>query len=198
MTSQNDTDKTSNPDKSGKWSRRKLFTTFGVATLVTVGAFAATAHSGSGFFRHGFGHGHGSFMHGAYDPVRFEKHLDKKLKHFAIEFDATDDQQQKLKTVITQLVKEIHPMKDKMRETRDQLQTLLTQPKIDRVAIEKLRAEKIAMVEDISKKVTNALSDAGEILNFEQRKKLAEFMTRFGPGHHRGWRRGWGRGWRHN
>lgn len=192
MTSQNDKDTS---PKSGKWSRRKTFVAFGAAALLAAGAFASTAHSG-GYFGHGFGHGprHMGFMHNNYDPAKFEERLDKKLKHFAIEFDATEEQQQKLKTVITQLVTEMRPMRGKMRETRDQLQTLLTQPEIDRVAIEKLRAEKVAMVEDMSKKVTSALADAGDILNLEQRQKLAEFMEKFAPGHRGGWGHRWRRG----
>lgn len=101
MTSPNTSDKQTRPAKSAKWSRRKLFAIVGATTLVAAGAFATTAQSGSGFFRHGM-MGHQGFMQGAYDPGNFEEHLDKKLKHFAIEFDATEAQQEKLKTVITQ------------------------------------------------------------------------------------------------
>lgn len=196
MTSQNTSDKETGTPKSTRWSRRKLFAAIGITSLLAAGAFATTAHSGGGFFRHGMGHGfgHGGFMHAGSNPAQFEEHLEKKLKHFAIEFDATDEQQQKLKTVITQLVKEIHPMKGKMRETREQLQALLVQPEIDRDAIEKLRSEKIAMVEIMSKKVTTALADAGEVLNLEQRKKLVEFMNRFSSGHRGGWGHRWRRG----
>lgn len=192
MTSQNN----STSPKTAKWSRRKLFTIFGAASLIAVGTFASVAQSG-GFFGHGMGghgmgghrmggHGMGGFMRGDHDPANFEKRIEKKLKHFAIEFDATDEQQEKLKTIITALMKDVHPMKAKLRETREQLHALLVQPKIDRAAIESLRAEKIALVDTLSKKVTGALTDAGEVLNLEQRVKLGEFMERFtNRRHHR-------------
>ncbi len=200
MNSHNTSNNTSPAPKPGKWSLKKRFAVFGVASLLAVGAFASVAHSGGGFFGHGHGHHMGGFMQGyghkmggsmrgSHDPAQFEKRLDKKLKHFAIEFDATDEQQEKLKTIITALMKEVQPMKTQLRETRKQLHELLIQPKIDRAAIEALRAEKIALVDTLSKKVTLAFTDAGEVLSVEQRVKLGEMMNKFGK-HRRGWYRG--------
>jgi len=62
---------------------------------------------------------------------------------------------------------------------------LLAAPTIDRAAIEKLRAEQITLADASSKRMTQALADAGEVLNPEQRKKLAERMQKMGE------RRGW-------
>jgi len=198
MNSQNTSNNTSATAKSGKWSLKKRFAVFGAASLLAVGTFASVAHSGGGFFGHGnhmggfmqgSGHGMDGSMRGSHDPAKFEEHLEKKLKHFAIEFDATDEQQAKLKTIITALMKEVQPMKAQLRETREQLHALMIQPKIDRVAIEKLRSEKIALVDTLSKKVTLAFTDAGDVLSVEQRVKLGEMMSKFGK-HRRGWRHG--------
>ena len=207
MTSQNTSNTETTTAKTGKWSGKKRFAVFGVASLLALGTFASVAQSGGGFFGHGMGghgmgqghhmggfmqgYGHGMMgsMRGSHDPAFFEKRLDKKLKHLAIELDATDEQQEKLKTIITALMKEVHPVKAQLRETRKQLHELLIQPKIDRAAIENLRSEKIALVDTLSKKVTQALADAGEVLSVEQRVKLGEMMSRFGR-HRRGWYRG--------
>lgn len=196
MNSQDTSNNTTAP-KSGKWSRKKLVTIFGAASLLAVGAFATVAQSGGGYFGHhmgghgmgGHSMGMGGFMHGSYDPVKFEKHLDRKLQIFGIAFDASDEQQADLKKIITSLVAEVHPMKAKLRETREQLHDLLIQPKIDRAAIEALRVEKLALVDDLSKKVTAALADAGETLNLEQRIKLGKLMSKFGE-HRRSWHKG--------
>jgi periplasmic protein CpxP/Spy len=176
MTSQNK----SNTVKSAKWSVKKRLVVFGTASLIAIGTFATVAQSGG----RSFGHGErmGGIMHGSSDPAAFEKRLDKKLKYLAFGVDATEEQQAKLKAVIVALMTDVRPMKEKLRETRTQLRTLLTQPKIDRAAIEALRVEKIALVDAISKKFTGALANAGEILNVKQRVKLGEFMKKFGHG----------------
>jgi len=173
--------------KSTKWSLKKRIALFGTASLIAIGTFATVAQSSG----NSFGHGDkmGGFMHNSSNPAVFEKRLDKKLKFLAFGLDATDEQQAKLKTVITALMTEARPMKTKLRETREQLHTLLTQPKIDRAAIEALRVEKMALVDALSKKVTTALADAGEILDLNQRVKLGKFIKTFGHGRG-GWRRG--------
>jgi len=187
MNTQNTSDKNSTPAKSNRWSGKKRFTVAALASVLAVGTFATVAYSGGQSYMKG--HKMSGFMHSAGDPAKFEQKLDKKLKFLSFALDATDEQQEKLKTVITALAKEVLPMKAQMRETRVQLQELLIQPKIDRAAIENLRAEKIALVDTMSKKVTAAIADAGEILSPEQRIKLINFVKTFKP-HGGGWKRG--------
>ncbi len=165
--------------KPAKWSVKKRIAVIGTASLIAIGTFATVAQSG-GAYDHG--ERMGGIMHGSSDPAAFEKRLDKKLKYLAFGIDATDEQQAKLKTIITRLMTQARPMKEKLRETRQQLRTLLTQPEIDRAAIEALRVEKIALVDALSKNLTQALADAGEVLDVKQRVKLGEFMTKFGHG----------------
>lgn len=174
-------------EKSAKYSGKKRFAAVTVASVLALGTFATVAYSGGQSFEKP--HKMGGFMQSADNPAKFEKKLDKKMKFFAFALDATDEQQAKLKTVIMTLAKDVWPMKEKMRETRQQLQELLMQPEIDRAAIENLRAEKIAMVDTMSKKVTAAIADAGEILEPEQRIKLVKFMKKFKP-HKGSWKRG--------
>jgi len=168
-----------NTGKSTKWSVKKRIAVFGTASLIAIGTFATVAQSG-GTYDHG--ERMGGLMHGSSNPAEFEKRLDKKLNYLAFGVDATDEQQAELKTIITGLMTEARPMKEKLRQTRQQLRTLLTQPKIDRAAIEALRVEKIALVDALSKKLTTALADAGEVLDVKQRVKLGEFMKKFGHG----------------
>jgi Spy/CpxP family protein refolding chaperone len=47
---------------------------------------------------------------------------------------------------------------------------------VDRAGMEKLRAEQIALADTASKRVTQALGDAAEVLTPAQRQKLAERM----------------------
>ena len=58
---------------------------------------------------------------------------------------------------------------------------LLTQDKVDRAEIEKFRAEQLALADAFSKRVSQAIGEAAEILTPEQRRKLAD---RLPPGGH--------------
>jgi Spy/CpxP family protein refolding chaperone len=53
----------------------------------------------------------------------------------------------------------------------------LTAPTIDRSAIDRLRAEQMALAETASKRIAQALADTAEVLNPEQRRKIADWVT---------------------
>ncbi len=110
------------------------------------------------------------------------------VRHLAIELDATSDQQDKLRVVVKGAVKDIVPMREKVLTARQQARKLLTEPTVNRAEIERLRAEQVALADQFSRRVAQALGDAGEILNLEQRKKLDDFLPPPGvPGPGRGW-----------
>jgi Spy/CpxP family protein refolding chaperone len=50
---------------------------------------------------------------------------------------------------------------------------LLAAPTIDRAAIERIRVEQMQLAETATRRMTQALVDAAEVLNPEQRAKLA-------------------------
>jgi protein CpxP len=66
----------------------------------------------------------------------------------------------------------------------------LTAPSIDRSAIERLRAEQIGLMETASKRIAQAVADASEVLNPDQRRKVADWAAAFGGGPWAPWRRG--------
>jgi len=70
-------------------------------------------------------------------------------------------------------------MRDRMRDARLQAVALLSQPSIDRAAIEALRANQLQLAEQASKRFTQALADVADVLTPEQRKQLAERMRRW-------------------
>jgi Spy/CpxP family protein refolding chaperone len=53
----------------------------------------------------------------------------------------------------------------------------LRQPKTDRAALEALRAEHLALADDVSKRLAAGLADAADVLTPEQRAKLAAHWT---------------------
>jgi Spy/CpxP family protein refolding chaperone len=114
-------------------------------------------------------------------PAQIDDRIERMTKHMAIELDATPDQQAKLASIAKAAVADLRPLKEKAQGTRAQAIALLTAPTIDRTAIERLRAEQIGLAETASKRVAQALADAADVLNPEQRRKVADWMARRGP-----------------
>ena len=137
---------------------------------------------GSGF---GPGHWHGGMMGGAFDPAQAEDRADRMVRHMAIELDATDAQQDKLRAVVKAAVKDLIPLREKVQSARLKARDLLTQPTIDRAEIEKFRTEQVALADTFTKRVAQAIGDAAEILTPDQRRKLSDRLPPMGgPGHH--------------
>jgi len=151
----------------------------------TTAFFAGQAFSQPGFGP--FGGWHGRMM-GQMDPAQIEDHADRMVRHLAIEVDATTEQQERLRAVAKSAVKDLLPMREKAQAARQRGRELLTQTTIDRAAIEAFRAEQIAQVDAISKRVAQAVTDAASVLTVEQRRKI-EDHTRPRPGFWGGWRR---------
>jgi periplasmic protein CpxP/Spy len=123
---------------------------------------------------------------------------DRMIRHLAVEIDATSEQQDKLKAILHATVKDVLPVREKVLATRATARELLTQPTIDRAALEKLRADQIATHEAVSKELVQAVADAADALTPEQRRKIVDMLPPGGPGFDRGPPRwGWGGWWRH-
>jgi len=165
--------------------RRRFFRRAAIATLI--GGIAAGI--GIKAFAHGSGFGGwrcGGFMAGPLDPARVDEHLERMLKHLYVEIDAVDEQKQRLAPIVKQAAKDLLPLRERMHDARRKALELLTQDGIDRAAIETLRAEQLQAAEQASRRITQALADAAEVLTPVQRKELALRMER----HRRGWHHG--------
>jgi protein CpxP len=136
----------------------------------------AQAHGGPGF-----GHGFlGGIMRGAPSDERIER----MMKHFFVEINATPEQQQRLTPIVKQAARDLQPLREQARSTRQQAATLFTAETIDRAAIENARAQRLQMADAVSRRLSQAFADVAEVLTQAQRKELAERMQkRHGGGH---------------
>jgi periplasmic protein CpxP/Spy len=171
--------------------RRRFFKRAAIATVITGLAgglgIKAFAHGGpEGWHR-------GGYMGGPIDPAQMEARVDRMLKHVYIDIDATEEQKRKIDPIVKGAAKELIPLRQQMRAARKQAMELFTQDSIDRAAIEKLREEQLKLAERASKRFTQALTEVAEVLTPEQRKELAERMSRRFA-RHGGWRGPHGRG----
>ena len=173
--------------RRGRAAMLALVLALGVGTTAF---FAGQAFSQPGFgpFGHGGWHGRG-FMMGQMDPAQIEDRADRMVRHLAIEVDATAEQQERLRAVVKSAVRDLLPMREKAQAARQRGRELLTQTTVDRAAIEAFRAEQVAQVDAISKRVAQAVTDAATILSVEQRRKIEERLLPR-PGFWGGWHRG--------
>ena len=99
------------------------------------------------------------------------------------ELDLTDEQEDKLWEIVDGVRGDARPIMRDFRDAREDLAKLLAAPTVDKDAVEKMRAERVAAVDEASRKITDAVLQAAEVLTPEQRAKLVEHFDERG---HRG------------
>ncbi len=156
--------------------RRRFFGRAALATLV--GGLAA----GIGLKAYA----HGGWRRGGFDPATLDERLDRMLKHAYIEIDATEEQKAKLAPIVKDAAKDLLPLREKLRAARKEAMALFSAERIDREAIERLRAGQLATADEASKRLARGLADVAEVLTPAQRGQLAERAAR----HRRRWHRG--------
>jgi Spy/CpxP family protein refolding chaperone len=137
-------------------------------------------------------HAWGPFTGQSFDPARAVEGADRAVRHLAIEIDATAEQQEKLRGIVKAAVKDLLAMRDKAVTGRERGRELLTQPTVDRAALEVLRVEQMALADAASKRFLQALGDAAEALTPEQRRTISDRVQELRE--HRGFWHGFHRG----
>ncbi|TIO10139.1 MAG: periplasmic heavy metal sensor [Mesorhizobium sp.] len=170
------------------WGKRIAIGGIAIAALAGVGVAGALSQDYGRMQRFGMGGGDGgpgmhmqaNFRHGmGFGPGFGGHHFERMLE----EVDATPEQEDKLEAIMDKLHDDVRPIMRGFRDTRDDVARLLGAATIDREAAEKLRAERVAAVDEASRKLTAALLDAAEVLTAEQRAELLEHFE------DRGWHR---------
>jgi len=152
-----------------------------VALLAGLTGNLLPAAFGQGLAWQHFGMRGGGPFGGPFSPAQIDDRIERMTKHMAIELDATNDQQAKIATIAKAAVADLRAMREKAQAARAQGITLLTAPTIDRTAIERLRTEQMGLAETASKRIAQALADAAEVLNPDQRRKVADWVASGGP-----------------
>ena len=162
-----------------------------VVLLAALVAGAAGGYIGKTYAQGSFGGPMGGRMgmHGTIDPAKLDTQVERMIKHFAVEVDATPAQRDKLTVIAKAVAKDLLPMRAQMRSAREQATGLIGGANVDRAALEILRAAQITMADTASRRMTQALADAAEVLTPEQREKIAAHMKERG-GRGAFWHRG--------
>ncbi len=158
------TQNTNAPKTPRSWGRPLVI--LSAAAVIVGGAGIATvmANDGPGWRGHAMQAAWGGG--GRFAERRFERVME--------EIDATAEQETALRGIFDELRGDVGDMRGTMRDLRDDVAELLGAPTIDRQAAETLRASHAAAMDEASKRVTQAMLDAAEVLTPEQRADLVE------------------------
>jgi Spy/CpxP family protein refolding chaperone len=117
----------------------------------------------------------GPMRRGGFFPGRMERTVDRVLWSV----DASREQREKITTIIDRAVDDLFALRERHLDGRRQIRDALAATNIDRGRIEALRGEQMQLAEAASKRITDALADAAEVLSPEQRSQLARLIERW-------------------
>jgi periplasmic protein CpxP/Spy len=145
----------------------------GFATVAAGHAFGGPPGFGMGMG--GFGHwrGHRGMEGGPIDAEHAKRHAERMVDHLAWAVDATAEQKQKLTQIADGIAADMLPLHQKLHAAHERAVQLLRDPKTDRAALEAFRVEQMALAEEASKRLTQGIADAADVLTPAQRAKLA-------------------------
>jgi Spy/CpxP family protein refolding chaperone len=166
------------PGRERRTLRRSiLYGLLGSAAVVAVVAarpIAAAVETGGGWHGlHGRWGGHGR------GPEAMRDHVQVGVKWALRAVDATEDQQQKVSTILSAALEEAARLTDRHRENREAFAAGLAGATVDRAALEQARKAELELAEEASQLLVKALADAAEALTPEQRKGLLEHAHSF-------------------
>jgi Spy/CpxP family protein refolding chaperone len=174
VTQQSPEDESSRGCRFGRGHGRHCRGFFALIIVALVAGFLG-AYIGKSY-AHGFGHFGGPMAFTSTDPAKIDERVERMVRHFAVEVDATPAQQEKLKAIAKSAARDLVPVRDKLAAGRKQAIGLIGAASVDRSAIERLRTEQIQLADTASKRVTQALADVAEVLTPAQRQKIAAHM----------------------
>jgi len=118
------------------------------------------------------------------DPEAMGKRLDAMVAFALADIDATADQKTRISVIAKQAATDLAPLRKMHMEARQKSMALLTQPTIDRAQLEALRVQQMQLGDTVSRRMLQAIADAAEVLNADQRAKLAQkWQSRHGARH---------------
>jgi periplasmic protein CpxP/Spy len=163
-----------------RWGRIALFGLAG-AIAAGVGAKAFAQH-------HGW-HGGPWMMHahmggpGGFDPERAKAFGAERLKRLLADVAASEQQTAQIQKIMGSAFDDLAAIGKERRDLRGQIADILARPTIDRRAVEQARQAQMQLADRASQRMTQAMADSAEVLDPQQRQKLAERLKQGPRGH---------------
>lgn len=159
-------------------NRRKGWIFGGLLALGGLAAFGAVQAVSQpfGFGHHGFGPRH--HMGAGFDPARMAQRIDYGADIILGRVGSNEEQKKKISDLIKANLAEIPALRAQHQAARDRVIELLKAEKFDKAELEKLRAQQLALADQISKRLTDAVGQASDILTPKQRQELVQLWEK--------------------
>lgn len=157
---------------------RRPWRRFLLAALVGGLAAGASAHAfahGGPFGAMGGPRGWGMGA-GEADPAAMQRRAEAMVRIWLADVDLSEAQHKRIAEIMSTTMRELAPLREKHREGREQAIAALAKPQVDRNALEAIRAQQLALADQMSRRMTQSMVEAAEVLTPEQRAKVAERM----------------------
>jgi Spy/CpxP family protein refolding chaperone len=151
------------------FNRQTVFAFVAGASVVGGLSVAAAAVTANGWH-------HSMMMHGTESPADVAAHVDHVLKHLYVEIDATDAQKAKIGPLVQQAASDLFPLHTQLQAAHARVIQGLTQPTIDRAALESARESHLQLADQASKRIVQLIGDVGDVLTPAQRNALASHL----------------------
>jgi periplasmic protein CpxP/Spy len=153
------------PVRKGRWIALGVS-----AALVGVLSVAGVSYANDGDHHRPWG------RHGAPDAASMAQHIDKMVDHVLT--DGTPEQKAKLSAIAKAAFADLKPLHEQHDAGRQLAIKLLTQPVIDRAALEQVRVDEMRLAEQASKRIVLAMGDAADVLTPDQSLKFAAHLEK--------------------
>ena len=165
--SEYDDDNSRNRRRRASTVRRLVFA--GAIAVASMGVGAAAATNGVSAF-------YGPVMHVAMNTgggmgMSF---AERRFEQMMSEIGASAEQADRLRDIFESVHEDLMPERSDFHSFREELASLIASPRIDRAAAERLRAERVEAIDRASRRLTDAVLEAAEVLTPEQRVALVE------------------------
>jgi Spy/CpxP family protein refolding chaperone len=122
-----------------------------------------------------------------FDPAQMQQRVEKRVDKALNGTDATAEQKKQIADILSNSFKDMRPLHDRRVENRKAMTDALQAPTIDPAKIETLRAERMKIADESSKRFTKALTEASNVLTAQQRQA---FFKNWSNADHQRHRRG--------
>jgi Spy/CpxP family protein refolding chaperone len=152
-----------NSHRHGRRSRHGFFSGLvigavgGVLVAVSIGAFAQLDR-----------------RFGEQDPELAAERVNFVLDVMMDRIDATGEQRLEISEIVDGLMVNLQTVAGEHESVHEEVQAILSQPTVDRAALEQVRANAILTADTTSQTLVQALVDVAEVLTPEQRVELME------------------------
>ena len=107
---------------------------------------------------------------GSVDPAKFQQGIEKRVEKALNGTDASQDQKKQIVGIRKAAFADMKPLHAQRTENRAAMRAALEAPTIDPAKIEQIRVDQMKIADESSKRFTKALTDAGNVLNANQRQ----------------------------